>query len=144
LGPFFSTPPLVAGTRLVLPHIVIGGGYATKITLVNQTAATNTVSIQYFTQTGLQSNPFNLATSATLGPNGATRIATPDTAAQRTIAANSQFLSDLGSMPEFHAVLPNANFVGSLNITSDQPVAGIALEDDLGPFSAVPVITGHP
>src|SRR5207237_7423384 len=60
---------------------------------------------------------------------------------QKTIPANGQSIFSLQN--EF-ANLPNANFVGSLAITSTAPVSAIALEDDLGPFSSIPVITGHP
>jgi hypothetical protein len=51
---------------------------------------------------------------------------------------------DLRNVSEFAAALPSGNFIGSVVVTSTQPVAAIALEDDYGPFSAVPVVSGKP
>ena len=60
----------------------------------------------------------------------------------KNVPANAQLLVSLNN--EFQQVLPNANFIGALVVHSDVPVAAIALEDDLGPFSAIPVIGGKP
>ena len=60
---FFSTPPMTAGTRLIVPHMVTGnqcgGNYVTKLTLVNFSAGQNNVTVQYFNQQGTPTNPFN-------------------------------------------------------------------------------------
>ncbi len=243
LGPFFATPPMVSGTHLIVPHMVTGNnggaGYVTKLLLVNQSNASNTVQLAYFDQSGLQTNPFNLPTSVVIPANGAVRIATPEaqrfgnlvvqwaridasaslgvnlffeiqdnatarrvintigfnnapeltdfavpvelepgtqaTPVGRTVGLamvnanggaatvtlnllnpngtvlatrnknvnpNSQLLISLNA--EFAQVLPNGNFIGALSVHSDRPLAAIALEDDLGPFSAIPVIQGRP
>lgn len=49
-------------------------------------------------------------------------------------------LQDANSCPEFAAVLPNGNFLGTLVVSSTSPVAAIALLDDYGQFSATPVV----
>ena len=61
-----------------------------------------------------------------------------------TLGANSQTTFGVDTLSEFAAVLPASNFIGSVVVTSSLPVAAIALEDDLGPFSATPVISGRP
>jgi hypothetical protein len=61
-----------------------------------------------------------------------------------TLGPNSQIAIDLSTLNDFSSVLPAGNFIGSLVISSDAPVASIALGDDFGPFSAVPVINGRP
>ena len=61
-----------------------------------------------------------------------------------TLGPLSQVAIDLRSVSEFAAVLPAGNFIGALVVTSSLPVSAIALEDDLGPFSAVPVMNGRP
>ncbi len=239
-GPFFATPPLQTATRLVIPHLVSGNfggaGYVTRLTLVNGASISNTVTIQYFNQQGLQVSPVGLATSLLIAANGTARIATPEalrfgagtviwalvtssaplganlffevatptgtvfntigfnnapeladftlpvelepatqaTPAGRTVgialanangasatiqltllngdgttrgtaaiplAAMSQTVASLQGL--FNS-LPNGNFVGSLVVHSNVPIAAIALEDDYGPFSALPVVSGHP
>jgi hypothetical protein len=47
------------------------------------------------------------------------------------------------SVPEFGAVLPAANFIGSVTVSSTVPISAVGLEDDLGPFSAIPPIPGR-
>ncbi len=240
-GPFFATPPMTGGTRLVVPHIVTGNsggaGYVTKLLLVNQAQAANSVTIAYFNQSGVQVNPFNLPTSLIIPANGAVRIATPEaqrfsntvfvewalitassplganlffeiedqsTAVINTIGFNNApELTDftlpvelepptpatpvgrtvgltianangvptdlqltllnqdgstsatttlsLGAMSQtvvslqnLFPSLPSGNFLGALVVHSSVPVAAIALEDDYGPFSAVPVVSGRP
>ncbi len=70
-GPFFSTPPLTGGTRVVVPHIFTGsfnGGYVTNLTLVNHTLSSNAVTVNYFDSSGLQvgSTPYNIPAGAAL------------------------------------------------------------------------------
>jgi hypothetical protein len=60
----------------------------------------------------------------------------------RNVPPFGQISFPLETTPEFSAVLPNGNFLGSIAVTSTQPVSAIALEDDLGPFSAIPVVSG--
>ncbi len=245
-GPFFATPPMTGGTRLVIPHIVTGNnggaGYVTKLLLVNQAPAANTVTLAYFDQQGNPANPFSLPTSLSIPANGAVRITTPEAqrfsntvtvewalitatlplganlffeiedstaqhnvintigfnnapeltfftvpvelepgtpatpvgrtvglaavnanssaatvqltllnqdgttraTANRTINSMSQLLVSLQSMPEFQSLLPNGNFLGALVVHSSVPVSAIALEDDYGPFSAMPVVNVRP
>ncbi len=238
-GPFFSTPPLVAGRRLVVPHIFTGsfnGGYVTNLTIVNHSAVSNAVTVTYYDSTGLQAGTaqYNIPASAALRipGNEAGRFSTPTerwaiiTTAQdasvntffevmnnatarqvintigfnnpaeltdftipvelepataqngnrdrtiglalvnangatatvtltllkqdgtvlgtkqRIVNANSQVLLSLNA--EFTGLLPAGNMVGALTVHSTQPVAAMALEADFGPFSAVPVVSGHP
>ena len=60
------------------------------------------------------------------------------------LAAKSQRAMDLQQLSAFAAVLPAGNFIGALVVNSNLPVSAIALEDDLGPFSAAPVMSGRP
>ena len=60
----------------------------------------------------------------------------------KTVNPNTQLLLSLNT--EFGPSLPAANFIGALVVHSNVPVSAIALEDDLGPFSAIPVFSGHP
>jgi len=245
-GPFFATPPFNSGTqRLVLPHVVVGGGYVTKITLANLTKASNNVSITYYNQggqvlTASQVAAFGLQSTATMPPSGTVRIATAEStrfgtsqfiwavvtptsaiganlffevedfnthAVINTIGFNqvpeltsftfpiemepacatcsigrtmglalanagsttanatltlldghgnfmastsvtlpplNQTAFDFNTISAFTKVLPKSNFVGSVQVTSDVPISGLALEDDLGPFSAVPPVAGVP
>ncbi len=72
-----------------------------------------------------------------LNPDG-TVLATT----QHAVPANNQLLVSLNN--EFQAQLPSSNFIGALVVHSSIPVAAIALEDDHGPFSAMPIVSGHP
>ncbi len=242
LGPFFATPSMAGGTRLIVPHMVTGGlggaGYVTKLLVVNQAATTNIINITYYDQAGNVANTFGLPTSFSLPAFGSIRIATPEQGrfgtlviqtAQITGSANlgvnlffeimdgpitrrvintvgfnnspetadftvpvevepgslavpvgrtvgmalvnanggvatvdltvkrqdgttlavhhkavnpnSQLLFDLKT--EFSEI-PSQNFVGALVVHSSVPVSAIVLEDDLGPFSAIPVFNGQP
>jgi len=60
----------------------------------------------------------------------------------RTLDPMSQLLMSVQS--EFSASLPNGNFIGALVVHSSVPIAAVAVEDDYGPFSAIPVIPGRP
>ena len=236
-GPFFATPIMqTPAARIYLPHIVRGGGYVTKLTFVNPSAAAaNVTMIQYlpsgsidqqvsftipahgarriataesgrfgasittwaivdsdqpisanlffevildqvsraivntigFNDSPLMSefsfpvefepgrggsigrtvglavaNPWPSATSVTL------RLLSPDgtvlATRTRDVPALGQLAIDLSTDPVFSAVLPATNFVGAVTVVAARPVAAIALEDDLGPFSALPVMPGRP
>jgi hypothetical protein len=63
--------------------------------------------------------------------------------ATQNIAALSQTAFSVDSIPAFAAVLPSSNFIGSVTVSSTVPLASIALEDDLGPFSSSPPFTGR-
>jgi hypothetical protein len=236
-GPFFATPALTSASLQVVPHIVTGQGYVTKLTFVNLANSTNTVTVTYFSQAGQQlkqtnfvipalgtardstgealrfTSPqtitwavvastaaagvnlffeymdsqttravvntvgFNAAPELTdftipvevePGTNGAIgrtmgiAIANRNTSAAnitltlrsaqgaviathtQTLNPGSQTAFALDGVSEFAAVLPSRNFIGALVMSSNLPVSAIALEDDLGPFSAVPVISGKP
>jgi hypothetical protein len=57
------------------------------------------------------------------------------------IPAYGQVALDLSTVANFRSVLPNGNFVGSVQVlTTGGRVVAIALEDDFGPFSATPVV----
>jgi sugar lactone lactonase YvrE len=60
----------------------------------------------------------------------------------RTLPAMSQLLMSVQA--EFSTSLPNSNFIGALVVHSSAPIAAVAVEDDYGPFSAIPVIPGRP
>jgi hypothetical protein len=61
-----------------------------------------------------------------------------------TLAAFNQTTFDLATAAGFQSVLPSANVVGMLVVTSDHPLAAIALGDDFGPFYGTPVVGGKP
>ncbi|HZQ92256.1 MAG TPA: choice-of-anchor D domain-containing protein [Terriglobales bacterium] len=81
----------------------------------------------------------NTVTMKLVDPNGATVAART-----LTIGAYSQTAVDLAAPDLFGPVLPNANFVGTMIISATAPVSAVALLDDFGPFSAIPVIKGKP
>jgi len=60
-----------------------------------------------------------------------------------TLGPRSHTALDVQSFPPFAAVLPNADFIGSLTISSSVPIAVSGLLDDLGPFSALPPMPGR-
>jgi sugar lactone lactonase YvrE len=236
-GPFFATPSLTTATTQVVPHIVSGAGYVTKITLVNLSAGSNTVTVTYFNQAGVQqgsphtfvipafgtardttgeanrfitpsTTQWAVVTSTaaagvnlffefmdsptarlvvnTVGFNAAPELSTFTVPVEwqpgvgnsigrtmgfavanrnasaasitvtllnnqgavvathaLTLGANSQTTFNIDTFTELAAALPASNFIGAVVVTSNLPVAAIALEDDLGPFSATPVISGR-
>jgi len=76
-GPFFATPAVSGGIKflpVVIPHIVSGGGFATRITLVNPTAAELSQTINFYNQNGMLASKqaFKLA------PHAIIRISTPE------------------------------------------------------------------
>jgi hypothetical protein len=237
-GPFFATPSLTTATTQVVPHIVSGAGYVTKITLVNLSATSNTVTVTYFNQAGVQQgSPHSFVIPAfgtardttgeanrfvtpsttqwavvtstaaagvnlffefmdsptarlvvnTVGFNAAPELSTFTVPVEwqpgvgnsigrtmgfavanrnasaanitvtllnnqgavvathaLTLGANSQTTFNIDTFTELAAALPASNFIGAVVVASNLPVAAIALEDDLGPFSATPVISGRP
>jgi hypothetical protein len=100
---------------------------------------------------------FEPGTATTVGRSAGLAIANPSASAatltirlrdasgstiasvDRTVPALGQGAWDLQGIPEFRSALPAQNFVGSVAVSSNVPVSAIALEDDLGPFSAVPI-----
>ena len=58
----------------------------------------------------------------------------------KSLTAFQQFATDLSTFPQFTAVLPAGDFVGTLTVSSDSVISSIALEDDLGPFYSTPSI----
>ena len=86
-------------------------------------------------------NPWASSTSVTIhliNPEGIV-VATE----ARSLPAFGQFTLDLSSDPVFTAVLPAGSFVGTVTVVASNPVAAIALEDDRGPFSALPMMSGR-
>ena len=100
-GPFFASPPMGTGlSRITIPHVISGGGFLTKLTLVNLSAVTNTATVTYYNQSGgvVQTS------SITLAPYGTSRTSTPESGrwgtsqtqwaqitAQQPVAANVFF-----------------------------------------------------
>ncbi len=60
----------------------------------------------------------------------------------KNIAAKAQLISSIQT--EFATQLPAGNFIGSLVVHSSAAISAVALEDDYGPFSSVPVVVGRP
>ncbi len=60
----------------------------------------------------------------------------------RTLNARSQLWLNLRQ--EFADVLPDEDFIGSLTVHSSVPIAALGLQQDDGPFLAVPVVSGRP
>jgi hypothetical protein len=96
-------------------------GRTVGLALANVSGATNTVTMKL------------------MDPNGAT-VGTKTL----TIGPYSQTAVDLAAPDLFGPVLPNQNFVGTMVFTATSPVSAVALLDDFGPFSAIPVIKGKP
>ena len=226
-----ATPVPATNHTYVLPHIVTGQGYVTKITITNLADVSNDAVLTYVSQSGAVVQ----RSSYTLGAGGAVRIATPEqdrfgppttqwaivgsrepvsvnlffeimdasskitntvgfnaapaltsfvfpvefqpaaagaligrtaglalanpsalamtftmtlldgggntlATETRALPAYGQTAFDLTAVASFQAVLPATNFVGSVRVQASAPVSAIALEDDIGPFSATPVI----
>jgi len=77
LGPFYSTPGVASGgTQLVVPHIITGGGFVTRLTLMNMGAGANNFDVKFYDQSGklLQDQTMTVPVS------GVARLATPDSA----------------------------------------------------------------
>lgn len=74
-GPFFASPPLGSGSsRIWIPHIISGGGFLTKLTIVNLSATTNTATVNYYNQSGSVTQ----TSSISLPPYGVSRTSTPE------------------------------------------------------------------
>lgn len=76
IGPFFSTPPIAAGRtgQIVVPHIITGGGFVSKLTLINMSAAANSLDVKFYDQSGtLLSDQ-----AVPLAANGMARISTAE------------------------------------------------------------------
>jgi Bacterial Ig-like domain (group 2) len=84
LGPFFGTPPLLSGHagQHIIPHIVNGGGYITKLTFMNLSSVANALDVKFFDPQGnlLQDTTVNLS------PLGSARIAAPESSRFQTSA----------------------------------------------------------
>ena len=78
IGPFYSTPPILNGNvgQLVVPHMVSGGGFVTKLTFINMSTNTNALDVKLYDTAG------NLLKdqTVTLPPNGTARISTDEAA----------------------------------------------------------------
>jgi hypothetical protein len=86
-------------------------------------------------------NPSSTAAVATLKlVDGSGNVLATDT---ENIPAFGQIAKAVNAIPAFAAVLPAQNFVGSITVSSNVPLASIALEDDLGPFSSTPPYPGR-
>lgn len=74
-GPFFSIPIITGRSRTIfIPHIVTGQGFVTKITLVNVSDSTNSVTVDFLDQSGSLLETQNL----TLAPRASQRFATTE------------------------------------------------------------------
>lgn len=226
-----STSPL----QYILPHVISGNGYASRVTIVNLSAQQNSVVLNFISQAGatISSNTYNMAPGATVRVNmsdaerygnsvtkwatvgsqapvlaniwydyqgqGSTNVqnsvgfndATPMTdfslpvefqpavaginygktvglalanpngvAATATVKlidssgnvvvtqtvnlpAYGQTAIDLQQAAGFGPALPSSDFVGSITVSATQPVSSIAVQDNDGLFSAVPVGSGR-
>jgi hypothetical protein len=231
-----TSPKTTSPMQYVLPHVISGSGYASKITIVNISAQQNSVVVNMVSQAGvtLSSTTYSMAPGATL------RIPTTDTdryatsvtkwatvGSQAPVLANvwydymptrgvstvensvgfndaapitdfslpvefepavtgvnfgktvgialanpnavaatatlklvdstgavvgtktvnlpawGQTAVDLSQPDGFGAVLPAGNFVGSVTVSATSPISSIAVEDNDGLFSAVPVGVGR-
>jgi hypothetical protein len=78
LGPFYSTPGLPAPSfgQLVVPHILSGGGFVTRLTLMNLDVVSNAFDAKFYDQSGklLQEQ------TVTVAAGGTARIATSEAA----------------------------------------------------------------
>lgn len=74
LGPFYSTPGLPAPSfgQLVVPHIITGGGFVTRLTLMNLDIVSNSFDVKFYDPSGnlLQDQ------TMTVAPGGTGRIST--------------------------------------------------------------------
>jgi len=222
--------------KYILPHVIAGNGYASRVTIVNTSAEQNSVVLNFVSQSGatLSSATYDMAPGATvrvsttdtdrygsavtkwatvgstspvlanvwydyIPTQGATAIqnsvgfndAAPVTdfslpvefqpgvsgvsfgktvglaianpnpvAATATVKlvdstgavvgtqtwslpAYGQTAIDLSQAGGFTSVLPGGNFVGSVTVSATSPVSSIAVQDNNGLFSAVPVGQGR-
>jgi putative intracellular protease/amidase len=78
LGPFYSTPGITAPAygQLVVPHMVSGGGFVTRLTLMNLDTVNNNFDVQIEDQSGklLQEQKITVA------PGGSARVSTGEAA----------------------------------------------------------------
>jgi hypothetical protein len=49
--------------------------------------------------------------------------------------------TDLSTIAAFKSALPNGNFVGSIRVVTNGQLSVVALQSDLGLFSATPPVT---
>jgi hypothetical protein len=116
----------LAGTAFTLPVELepaspgLGIGRTVGISLANPNATSTAVTMRLFDASGNQVG----------GPH------------VETLAANATTLMSLQGVAEFQSAIPNASFIGSLIITATAPVTAIAVNDDLGPFSSMPLTPG--
>jgi hypothetical protein len=86
-------------------------------------------------------NPSSTAAVATLRlVDGSGNVLATDI---ENIPAFGQIAKAVNAIPAFAAVLPAQNFVGSITVSSNVPLASLALGDDLGPFSSTPPYPGR-
>jgi hypothetical protein len=74
LGPFYSTPSIASPSygQLVVPHILSGGGFVTRLTLMNMDVINNAFDVKFYDPSGklLQEQNLNVA------PGGTARLST--------------------------------------------------------------------
>jgi hypothetical protein len=231
-----TSPKSASPFQYVLPHVISGNGYSSKVTIVNTSAQQNTVVLNFVSQAGatLSSNTYSMAPGATLrvgmtdterfggyltkwatvgstspvmtnvwydylprqgstsvqnsvGFNDAApvtdfslpvefqpavsgvnfgitvglAIANPNPVATTAtlklvdstgavlatqvvnLPAFGQTAVDLQQPSGFGSVLPSTDFVGSVTVSATLPVSSIAVQDNDGLFSAVPVGLGR-
>ncbi len=109
------------------PGITIG------IALANPNASSTTVTLQLV---GCIPN-----CDATTGGVGV--VLATDTVNLNPLGQQIYSLQDATRLPNIAARLPNGNFLGVLTVHATSPITAIALEDDFGPFSAIPIMPGR-
>ncbi len=95
-------------------------GRTIGLALANTTSTAATITLKLLDQSG------NILATTTL-----------------SLDSFAQTAFDVGSLPAFSTFLPTGTFIGSITVSSTQPLAAIGLEDDLGPFSAIPPMPGR-
>ena len=231
-----ASPKTSLPLQYVLPHVISGNGYATRITLVNTSTQQNSVTLNFVSQAGavLSSNTYNMAPGATVrvsmtdaerfgssltkwatvgsqatilanvwydyiaapgsstvgnsvgfndaapitdfslpaefapGITGVTygktvglALANPNAVAAaatvKLVDANGNVVGtavyalpawgqttvDISQSPAFAAALSSTGFVGSITVSGTSPLSSIAVQDNDGLFSAVPVGSGR-
>jgi hypothetical protein len=112
---FNDVPPK---TSMTMPVELQAPGKVFGLALANVSNATNNVTINMFNTSGTQ---IGVTDNKTLGPF-------------------NKVAFELTAEPAFHSALPNGVFIGTIVITSSQPLSTIGVGDDNGPFYSVPAL----
>ena len=139
LGPFYSTPGISFGeTQLSVPHILSGGGFLTRLTLMNMDITANNFDVKFYDQNGklLQDQ------TMTIPVNGVARIATPDSArfgpTQVTWAQITS--SGLGYVNSFFELQDNTGkVINTIGFNNVDPVTDFTVPVEFMPGTGIAV-----